>query len=235
MPITGTRRKKLTATGRKPLQSYTNNRRMKHKKKNMHTATSKMLASKRSSAKLSINREPSICSLKAIVVVKDLETWQVWLDDTAMCSGLSSAEVIKTARITDEMDDSSMLLNRIIPVFSLASPLLSTSPWLNINQLECGPMPNVMAALWNIGGAICSMLQSLADAPTRVSRAVTLPRRKTRWNYLGCPKLTKRSQPVVGLSCEDIARQSCAMVPRQRFYASCISSEPRAVHFRPAF
>jgi len=31
-------------------------------------------------------------------------------------------------------------------------------------QLECGPMPNVMAALPNIGGALCSMPQSLADA-----------------------------------------------------------------------
>jgi len=28
------------------------------------------------------------------------------------------------------------------------------------------------------------------------------------------------------LSCEDIAGQSCAMVPRWRFFASCISSEP---------
>jgi len=31
-------------------------------------------------------------------------------------------------------------------------------------QLECGPVPNVMAALPNIGGALCSMPQSLADA-----------------------------------------------------------------------
>jgi len=31
-------------------------------------------------------------------------------------------------------------------------------------ELECGPMPNVMVALSNIGGALCSMLQSLADA-----------------------------------------------------------------------
>jgi len=30
-------------------------------------------------------------------------------------------------------------------------------------ELECGPMPNVMAALPNIGGALCSTLQSLAD------------------------------------------------------------------------
>ena len=32
------------------------------------------------------------------------------------------------------------------------------------NKLECGPMPNVMAALPNIGGAFCSTPQSLADA-----------------------------------------------------------------------
>jgi len=32
------------------------------------------------------------------------------------------------------------------------------------NELECGPMPNVMAAMPNIDGAICSMPQSLADA-----------------------------------------------------------------------
>jgi len=31
-------------------------------------------------------------------------------------------------------------------------------------QLECGPMSNVMAALPNIGGALFSMPQSLADA-----------------------------------------------------------------------
>jgi len=43
--------------------------------------------------------------------------------------------------------------------------------------------------------------------------------------------------PIVNmcLSFEDMAQQSCAMVPRWWFYASCIFSEPRAVHFRPAF
>jgi len=30
--------------------------------------------------------------------------------------------------------------------------------------LECGPMPNVMVALPNIGGALCSTPQSSADA-----------------------------------------------------------------------
>jgi len=47
--------------------------------------------------------------------------------------------------------------------------------------------------------------------------------------------------PIVDkcLGCEDIAWQSCAMVPRWRFlttfFGSCIFSEPRAAHFRPAF
>jgi len=31
-------------------------------------------------------------------------------------------------------------------------------------ELECGPMPNVMTALPNIGGALCSTPQSLANA-----------------------------------------------------------------------
>ena len=83
-------------------------------------------------------------------------------------------------------------------------------------------------------------------------REVTPPRRESRWNYLGCPKLPDWSQPLVGrsspycggdledilllntffpivdtcLSCEDIARQSCAMVPRWRFLATFL---------RPAF
>jgi len=84
--------------------------------------------------------------------------------------------------------------------------------------------------------------------PLLECRAITLPRRETRLNLQGCPKLTKRSQPLMGrglpyckdmwgryccltsffpivdacLSCEDIARQSCAMVRRWRFFASIL-------------
>jgi len=40
--------------------------------------------------------------------------------------------------------------------------------WATVDKnrviLECGPMPNVMVALPNIGGALCSKPQSLADA-----------------------------------------------------------------------
>jgi len=76
-------------------------------------------------------------------------------------------------------------------------------------------------------------------------RAVTLPRRESRWNYLGCLKLSDRSQPLVSQSspycediwrryccltsffpivdmcliCKDIARQICTMVRRLRFVA----------------
>jgi len=42
--------------------------------------------------------------------------------------------------------------------------LLSSFASIIQYQLECGPMPNVMAALPNIGGALCRTPQSLADA-----------------------------------------------------------------------
>ena len=44
-------------------------------------------------------------------------------------------------------------------VFRYARKTLETSL-----KLECGPMPNLMVALPNIGGALCSTPQSLADA-----------------------------------------------------------------------
>jgi len=41
--------------------------------------------------------------------------------------------------------------------------ILSCSDSKNIIKLECGPMPNVMADLPNIGGALCSTPQNLTD------------------------------------------------------------------------
>jgi len=40
---------------------------------------------------------------------------------------------------------------------------LEAEKWYS-KQLECGPMPNLMVALPNIGGALCSTPESLADA-----------------------------------------------------------------------
>jgi len=39
----------------------------------------------------------------------------------------------------------------------------ATSMYVKKKQLECGTMPNVMATLLNIGGALCSTPQTLAD------------------------------------------------------------------------
>jgi len=89
--------------------------------------------------------------------------------------------------------------------------------------------------------------------------AATLPRCETRWNLQGCLKLTEWSQPLVGLSspyygdtwrrycclasffpivdtclsCEDMARQSCGMVPGWRLFVDflrAVFSASRAQH-----
>ena len=57
----------------------------------------------------------------------------------------------------------------------------------SISQLECGPMPIMMVALPNTGGALCSMPQSLADAEMPCSNAA-----KTRnpLKFAGVPQTT---------------------------------------------
>jgi len=50
--------------------------------------------------------------------------------------------------------------------------------------------------------------------PLLECRAVTLPRRETRWNLLGCPKLANRSQRLVGRSSayyEDMWGRHCCL------------------------
>jgi len=92
--------------------------------------------------------------------------------------------------------------------------------------------------------------------------AATKPRRESRWNLLGCPKLPNRSQPLVDRSspyCEDMWRRYCCLtfsdcryVPYLqryrltnlcdgaqvanfwRLFASRIFSELRAAHVAPA-
>jgi len=67
--------------------------------------------------------------------------------------------------------------------------------------------------------------------------AISRPKFTILWGHLEeILLLNKFFFPIVDmcLSCEDMARQSCAMVPRWQFFASCICSEPRAAQFRPA-
>jgi len=96
-------------------------------------------------------------------------------------------------------------------------------------------------------------------------RAVMLPRHRSRWKYLGWPKLMKRSQPLVDRSspyCGDMWRRYCCltsffsrlsihaylwrysqtklcdgaqMAIFKAIFGSCISSKPRTADFRPAF
>jgi len=57
-------------------------------------------------------------------------------------------------------------------------------------------MPNVMVALPNIGGALYSTPQSLADAHYYMPCSNATKTRK-QLKLAGCPKLTKRSRPLV--------------------------------------
>jgi len=124
-------------------------------------------------------------------------------------------------------------------------------------------MPNVMATLSNIGGALCSTPQSLADAHYQRACSNAAKMRKLL-KLLGCPKLLNLSKPLVGRSLPyygDMCGRYCCLTsffqlsihalvakiqsgkvvrwyPDGDFcviFASCISSEPRAAHLRPAF
>jgi len=113
-------------------------------------------------------------------------------------------------------------------------------------------MPNVMAARPNIGGPSVQRRKVWLTPTTTVPCSNTaktrnplkfawVPQTRQHISAISRPKLIILSGHVEEVllfnkfSSEDIARQSCAMVPKWRFFASCISSEPRAAHFRPAF
>ena len=57
------------------------------------------------------------------------------------------------------------------------------------NRLECGPMPNVMAALPNIAGAVCSTPQSLAGAHS--SNAVNEDKTRNPLKFAWVPQTTE--------------------------------------------
>ena len=66
---------------------------------------------------------------------------------------------------------------------------------LNPNQLECGPMPNVMAALPNIGGALCSTPQRLADAHYW-SAVHNAAKTRNRLKFAGVPQTRQQMSGV---------------------------------------
>ena len=153
------------------------------------------------------------------------------------------------------------LLHYIANVFSKARLYLSTRyssrrPRLTCllftteNKLQCGPVPNAMAALPNIGGALCSTQQSLADVhytTTRVPCSIAaktrnllklavVPQTRQQISAVSGPKFSILCEhveeillfkffPIVDmcLSCEDMARQSCAMVRRWRIFGDFLN------------
>ena len=79
-------------------------------------------------------------------------------------------------------------------------------------------------------------------------RAVTLPRRETRWNLLGCPKLANSSQPLLGRSSpyyEDMWKRywclisfyDCRYMPQLRRYSptKLCDGAKMAIFLRPVF
>ena len=135
----------------------------------------------------------------------------------------------------------------------------------NKKKLECGPVPNVMAALPNIGGAFCSTPQSLADAHCWSTAGSNTG--KTR-KPLKCAGVHQTTGPISAASgpsspyCRDMWRRYCCLtsfftdcwyMPQLGRYsptklcdgtqmaifgiifASCIFSELRVAHFRHAF
>jgi len=63
-------------------------------------------------------------------------------------------------KIQDAKDHQKIAMHTIA---QLCWAVFTTKASVNNRKLECGPMPNLMVALLNIGGALCSTPQSLAD------------------------------------------------------------------------
>jgi len=64
--------------------------------------------------------------------------------------------------------------------------------------------------------------------PTTTCRAVTLPKRETSWNVVGCPKVMKQSQPLVGRSspyCGDFWRTYCCLTSFFPIVDACLRCE----------
>jgi len=80
--------------------------------------------------------------------------------DRYLATSLGRDFVVHSVRLSRHLGQFSH--EDVMPVASIASTGSVTRR--HKPKLECGPMPNVMVALPNTGGALCSTPQSLADA-----------------------------------------------------------------------
>jgi len=77
-----------------------------------------------------------------------------------------NASIIPTYKVFIKFADDTYLVISAANNSTRAAEIDNTAAWATENnlKLECGPMPNVMAALPNIGSALCSTPKTLADA-----------------------------------------------------------------------
>ena len=103
-----------------------------------------------------------------------------------------------------------------------------------------GALPNIVGALWEcsvIPLFPCTTPQNHANfdwPPLSDVAAITKPRRETRWNLPGCPKLANRSQLFVGRSspyCEVIWNRYCCLTSFSRLsiHALIANTQPDIV------
>ena len=121
--------------------------------------------------------------------------------------------------------------------FSLSTVSYRTTVHCYMMNWKCGPVPNVMAALSNTGGALCSTPQCLCSNAAKTRKPLKfagVPQTNETISAASGPEVHHIVMtwgryccltsffPIVDtcLSCENIARQSCAMVRRWRFFAS---------------
>jgi len=70
--------------------------------------------------------------------------------------------------------------------------------WTKRYQLECGPMPNVMAALPNVGDALCSTPQSLAHAHYYTVSCSNAAKMRNPLKSVGVPQTRQQISAVSG-------------------------------------
>ena len=101
---------------------------------------------------------------------KAYHSWRCWLLLRTACYSWGGEAGVTTAAAAAEWVSLCSHLSAVVPVL-MCLRLNCTLTMVDIYgleqktiRLECGQMPNLMVALPNIGGALCSTPQSLADA-----------------------------------------------------------------------
>jgi len=91
-----------------------------------------------------------------LLITGTCRRWRPWKRD-------SSAQTQRRTAATDAGGEEHSPIYMTRPNGTIAKAT-NNPAWQVKYQLECGPMPNVMVVLPNIGGVLCSTPQSLADA-----------------------------------------------------------------------